>query len=178
MCRMLPAAAAALVLASPSAASEKDWETASDVAVISLGAWSLGVPVVTGDAKGALQAGLSVGASYAVATGLKEAIPARRPDGSDNRSFPSGHASAAFGAATSIWERRGAKEGIPALAVAAFVGLARVKADKHYWRDVVAGAAIGTASGLLLTKPVEGRRVAVAPWVGGKGGGATVDFAF
>lgn len=172
------AAGAAIAFASPAAASEKDWETASDIAVISLGAWSLGVPVATGDARGALQAGMSVGAAYAVTTGLKEAIPARRPDGSDNRSFPSGHTSAAFGAATSIWERRGAKEGIPAVAIAAFVGLARVKADKHYWRDVVAGAAVGTASGLLLTKPLADRRVAIAPWVGGKGGGATVDFAF
>ncbi|MFN6934743.1 MAG: phosphatase PAP2 family protein [Tsuneonella sp.] len=136
------------------------------------------MPIASGDSQGALQAGMSVGASYAVTTGLKEAIPANRPDASNDRSFPSGHTAAAFGAATSIWERRGPKEGIPAVAVAAFVGLARVQADKHYWRDVVAGAAIGTASGILLTKPLADRRVAIAPWVGGHGGGATVDFAF
>ena len=178
--RIVPIAvvATALTLSAPAVASHKDWDTASTIGGGALGLWSVGVPVLTGDGKGALQAGLSVGAAYAVSTGLKEIFPETRPDGSDTRSFPSGHTAAAFGAATSIWERRGAGEGIPAVALAAFVGVARVKADKHHWYDVVAGAAVGTASGLLLTHPLADKHVALSPWVDSTGGGATVDFAF
>lgn len=167
-------AAAPLLLASQPALaqSQGDWATVSDIGVGALVGWSLGVPVIEGDTQGALQAGGSVGAAYLVATGLKETFPETRPDGSDRRSFPSGHTSAAFAAATSIFERRGAEEGIPALAVASLVGLARVKADKHHWYDVVAGAAIGTASGLVITRKRDGSSQTTA-WGDTTGGGIT-----
>ncbi|GGD99807.1 phospholipid phosphatase [Tsuneonella deserti] len=171
-------AAASLTIAAPAHASDKDWDTASTVGVGALTAWAIGVPVVTGDGKGVLQATGSIGAAYAASTGLKEIFPERRPDGSDNRSFPSGHTSAAFGAAASILERRGPGEGIPALAVASFVGFARVQADKHHWYDVLAGAAIGTGSGLLLTHPLADRRVALVPWGDSTGVGASMAMAF
>lgn len=176
--RLAVPAAFALAVSSPAAASEKGWDTASTIGAAALGAWSVAVPAVGGDAKGALQAGMSVGAAYAVSTGLKEAFPELRPDGSDDRSFPSGHTAASFAAAASIYERRGAGEGIPAFALATFVGVARVQARKHHWYDVAAGAAIGTASGLLLTRKLADKRVALTPWVDSTGGGATVDFAF
>jgi membrane-associated phospholipid phosphatase len=171
-------AAGLLVIASPATASDKDWDKASDVGAIALTAWSIGVPVVTGDGKGALQAAGSIGVAYGVSTGLKEIFPERRPDGSDNRSFPSGHTAASFGAAASILERRGPGEGIPAFALATFVGVARVEADKHHWYDVLAGAAIGTGTGLLLTHPLADKRIAVVPWVDSTGGGASVAMAF
>ena len=176
----LPAAfaASALVSATPALASDKDWDTASTVGAGALAAWSIGVPAVTGDGKGALQAAGSIGAAYAVSTGLKEAFPEMRPDGSDNRSFPSGHTAAAFGAAARIYERRGAAEGIPAFALATFVGVARVEAHKHHWYDALAGAAIGTGSGLLLTHPLADKRMAFTPRIDSKGGGATVKMAF
>lgn len=177
---LLPAALAASAFASatPALGSDKDWDTASTIGAGALAAWSIGVPAVTGDGKGALQAAGSIGAAYAVSTGLKEAFPELRPDGSDNRSFPSGHTAAAFGAAASIYERRGAAEGIPAFALATFVGVARVEAHKHHWYDALAGAAIGTGSGLLLTHPLADKRMAFTPWIDSKGGGATVEMAF
>jgi len=149
--------AASLWFGAPSKAKAdpRDWDRASDVAVLSLVGWSLGVPLVQGDRTGAVQAGGSIASAYAGAFVLKRAFPETRPDGSDSRSFPSGHTSAAFAAATSILERRGPAEGVPALAVASFVGVARVKADKHHWHDVLAGAALGSAAGLLLTSPRE-----------------------
>lgn len=153
----------ALLAAQPAAASpESDWATASDIGVGALAAWSLGVPVAEGDTAGALQAGGSIAAGALVTQGLKEAFPEMRPDGSDNRSFPSGHTSMAFAAATSIMERRGSAEGIPALVLAGLVGVARIKADKHHWYDVGASTAIGIASGLLVTHPREARSVAMA----------------
>lgn len=162
--RRLTLAAAPLLLASQPAlaSSQGDWATVSDIGVGSLVGWSLAVPAIEGDSQGALQAGGSVGAAYLVATGLKEAFPETRPDGSDRRSFPSGHTSAAFAAATSIFERRGAAEGIPALVVASLVGVARVKADKHHWYDVAAGSVIGSASGLLITRKQDGSSQTIA----------------
>jgi membrane-associated phospholipid phosphatase len=175
---LLPAAALALAVATPAQASDKDWSTASTIGVGALAAWSLGVPLVQGDNQGALQAGGSMAVAYGAAEVLKQTFPEERPDGSDNQSFPSGHTAAAFGAAASIWERRGPGEGIPAFALATFVGVARVESHKHHWYDAVAGAAVGTASGLILTHPLADKRIALAPWVDSTGGGASFDMAF
>lgn len=156
------------------AARQDDWATASGIAVGSLILWSLGVPVAEGDSQGALQAGGAAAVGFGAAEALKQVFPEQRPDGSGNDSFPSGHTATAFAAATSILERRGAGEGIPALALASLVGLARVEADKHHWYDVLAGAAIGSGAGLLLTchKPAQGGRMAVVmPWGDAHGGG-------
>ena len=169
--RFLPLAL--LLAASPAAANEEDWATASDIVRASLVAAALGVPLVQGDEDGAGQAVLSVGAAYAVTFGLKEAFPSLRPDGSDRQSFPSSHTSTSFAAAASLQQRHGWDVGIPAHIAAAFVGLARVEARKHRWRDVLVGAAIGEASGLLLTSQPD-QQVAVIPWGDTSGGGVTV----
>ena len=161
---------------SAQAASQDDWATASDIGVGGLVLWSLGVPAEEGDTQGALQAGGSVVAGFGAAQGLKQVFPEQRPDGSGNDSFPSGHTATAFAAATSILERRGPGEGIPALALASLVGLARVEADKHHWYDVLAGAAIGSGAGLLITrhKPDrDGRMAVLMPWGDLHGGGVT-----
>lgn len=167
--RLVLLAAAPVLLASQPAhaSSQDDWATASDVAVGGLLLWSVGVPAVEGDTQGALQAGASAALGFGAAEGLKQVFPEQRPDGSGNDSFPSGHTATAFAAAASILDRRGPEEGIPALALASFVGLARVEADKHHWYDVVAGAALGTGVGLVIThhKPDKDGRVAVlVPW--------------
>lgn len=167
-----------LSLAAPAAANERDWAHASDAGVGILALWSLGVPLAKRDDKGALQAAGSMAAAEAVAQGLKYTFPETRPDGSDRRSFPSGHTSLSFAAAASIFERRGPQEGIPAFALASFVGLSRVEAKKHHWYDVVAGAAIGTAGGLLVTHPLKDKQVAVIPWGDTYGGGAVLAMRF
>lgn len=171
----LALAAPALLLAQPAAASsEDDWATASDIGRTALVAWSLGVPLVEGDTDGALQAAGSVGAAGLITFGMKEAFPELRPDGSDNKSFPSGHTSVSFAAASSILNRRGAGEGVPALIIASMVGVARIEADKHHWYDVLVGAGLGTASGLLLTRRLgEGEMVAI----GGDSRGVRVSYA-
>jgi membrane-associated phospholipid phosphatase len=167
-----------LLLAAPSYAdAQKDWDTASNIGAYSLVAVAIGAPLVKGDKNGALQAAGSVGAAQLVSLGLKSGFPELRPDGSDRKSFPSGHTATAFASAASIYERQGAKVGIPALIVATFVGLARVKADKHHWYDAVAGAGIGLTSGLLITnKP--NRNIAVIPYGDTKGGGVVVAMRF
>ena len=82
--------------------------------------------------------------STSIATyALKYSIDKTRPNGDCCESFPSGHTSIAFSGATFLDKRYGHKIGIPAYIMASFVGYSRVNAKKHYWEDVVAGAAIG-----------------------------------
>ncbi len=88
----------------------------------------------------------SVGVSYAGKTVLKAIVNEERPDHSDNKSFPSGHATMAFAAARSI-DKEFRKESIwipiVGYAAATAVGVERVVSDRHHWYDVVAGAGLG-----------------------------------
>lgn len=89
--------------------------------------------------------GLNASVSYA----LKHTVRETRPDGTDNRSFPSGHTSVAFcGATTLMHEYRDVSPwiGVAGYAVATVVAVDRVRRNRHYWGDVLAGAAIGVAS--------------------------------
>jgi membrane-associated phospholipid phosphatase len=142
---------AALTFAAPAQASDKGWATASDIGRDALVASAFLVPAVQEDWDGDLQALGSIGAAFALTQGAKQAFPRLRPDGSDNDSFPSGHSSTSFAAAATLQNRYGWKVGLPAQLVAAFVGVARVQAHKHYWSDVLVGAAIGEAAGFLIT---------------------------
>lgn len=169
----------AVTVALPAQASPKGWQTASDIGVYSLMAVSVGLPLARHDTSGALQAAGSVGAASLVATGLKEAFPRTRPDGSDRKSFPSGHTSNAFAAAATLTQRQGLDVGLPAFALAGFVGLARVEGKKHYWSDVAVGAGIGTAVGFLITRQRPDARTAmVIPWGDTKSAGVTVAAQF
>ncbi len=80
--------------------------------------------------------------SEGVTTILKVTANRRRPDGGSH-SFPPGHSTAAFAAATLLWRNSGPWVGVPAAAVAAAVAYSRVEAGRHYPSDVLAGAAIG-----------------------------------
>jgi hypothetical protein len=88
----------------------------------------------------------SVGVAYVGKTALKAMIKEERPDHSDNKSFPSGHAAMAFAAARSI-DKEFRKDciwiPIAGYAAATAIGIERVASDRHHWYDVVAGAAVG-----------------------------------
>jgi membrane-associated phospholipid phosphatase len=158
--------------------SQKDWATVSDIGAYSLAAIAIGLPLVKHDTNGALQVGGSIASAQIISLGLKSAFPELRPDGSDRKSFPSGHTAQSFAAAATIFNREGKGAGLPAFAVATLVGFARVKADKHHWYDVVAGAAIGAGSGFLITRSRPEHNLAVIPWGDSKGGGVTVGMRF
>ena len=158
--------------------SKKDWATVSDIGSYSLAAIAIGLPLIKHDTHGALQAGGSIMSAQLISLGLKSTFPELRPDGSDRKSFPSGHTAQSFAAAATIFNREGKGAGIPAFAVATLVGVARVKADKHHWYDVVAGAAIGAGSGFLITRQRSDQNIAVIPWGDSKGGGLSVAMRF
>jgi membrane-associated phospholipid phosphatase len=165
----------ALLAAAP--ASANGWNDASTAGEAALVAAALAMPAANGDGKGALQAGGSLGAAFLVTETLKRTVDERRPDGSDRRSFPSGHSSASFAAAATLHQRYGWKVGIPATFAAGFVGVARVEAHKHFWHDILAGAAIGEAAGWLITSR-RNDRVRLLPWGDAHGGGVAMGVNF
>jgi len=96
---------------------------------------------------------------------IKEAVDRRRPNGK-NLSFPSGHAANAFTVASVLAVRHGPKIGIPAYVVASLIGVARVRTNKHFPSDVVAGATLGIIVGRSFVAPEDRRNsLAVAPFV-------------
>ena len=146
------AGVASLGIAAPAHATPQDWDRASSIVRTGIVAFSIGLPAGKGDWSGLKQNALAVGATGGITGGLKRVSHEQRPDGSDDRSFPSGHTSISFAAAAGLEKRYGWKLGLPAHMAAAFVGIARVKAKKHYLHDVLIGAAIGEAAGLILVR--------------------------
>ena len=174
----MAAVAGALVLgAGPAGAGDKGWQTVADVGVVGLTATALGASAWQGDWQGTRQLGLSLGATAGETWALKHALPERRPNSADRRSFPSGHTSVSFAAAGYLTQRYGWRAGLPATATAALVGLARVKSHDHHWYDVVAGAALGEITAFVLTSPRDSN-VQVVPWADSHGAGFSLAARF
>lgn len=93
------------------------------------------------------------GASFILCSGttylLKHSIHKMRPDGTDNRSFPSGHTAIAFSGATVLHKEFGKTSpwiSVAGYAVAMITAVDRVRRNRHHWEDVATGAAIGFLS--------------------------------
>ena len=80
--------------------------------------------------------------STLLAEGLKQIVHEKRPDGTDYKSFPSGHATAAFTVAT-MQAHYHPKQALFWYGGASLIGASRVALDRHYTHDVLAGAALG-----------------------------------
>ena len=168
---LLASCTLAAITTTPAAAmSNKSWGHVSDAGAAALGVFAVGGPVLGGDTDGLFQAGASLAVGGGVAFGMKQLVHEQRPDGSGDDSFPSAHTSFSFAAAATMHNRYGWQVGVPATLVATLVGVARVKADKHHWYDVVAGAGIGELSGLLLTSKFDDQ-VQIVPWADSHGAG-------
>lgn len=94
---------------------------------------------------------------------LKIAIDRERPDGSDNASWPSGHTSSMFALAGALTGSYGAKAAVPAYSAATLVALARMRENKHWLSDVVAGAFLGTYWARVSYSVPEKNAVTVMP---------------
>ncbi len=85
--------------------------------------------------------------------GMKEIIGRKRPldEVVGNPAFPSGHTAYAFAGATLLGNRY-PKLRIPLYIGAGLVGLTRIYLGRHYASDVIAGAAVGTITGALVSR--------------------------
>lgn len=144
--------------------SRKAVRTSTDVAIIAMPVATAAIAIAKQDWKGLAIGAAECAGTLAVTYGLKFLIKKQRPDHSDNHSFPSGHTSLAFADASFVMRRYGWKFGVPMYAVAGYVAWGRTYAKKHDFWDVAAGAAIGTAIGLIATTPfVKKHEIQVGP---------------
>jgi membrane-associated phospholipid phosphatase len=104
---------------------------------------------------------------------LKVSTQRSRPDGTPF-SFPSGHTSSTVAAATVLQRHFGWKAGVPAYAVAAYVGASRIQQSRHYLSDVAFGAALGIVAGRTATLDLRGHRVSLSPVAAPNSAGVTV----
>ncbi len=126
-------------------------EKSGDALLLLLPATAFATTFYHDDPEGRVQLYKSAGTNLAVTLGLKYAIDKTRPNGEDENSFPSGHTSVTFQAASFISRRYGTPYGLLAYALATYTGYTRVQADKHYVEDVLAGAVIGVLSSYSFT---------------------------
>jgi membrane-associated phospholipid phosphatase len=167
-----------LVVASPTyAANTSDIEKAGDIVALAIPAIAYGSTHYMDDKLGRKQFYQSFATNLGVTYALKSTIDKERPDGSDNKSFPSGHTSVAFQGASFIHKRYGLEYSIPAYIGAGFVAYSRVEADEHDVTDVVAGAALGIASSMYLTKSYNDQ-LYIAPSLSPDYYGLTVHYQF
>jgi membrane-associated phospholipid phosphatase len=89
-----------------------------------------------GDREGLKQLAFTWSSSVVLAEALKQGTNRTRPDGSNDLSFPSGHAARAFAAAAHVNRRHGMQAAWPLYAGAVAVGWTRVQARRHDWLDV------------------------------------------
>ncbi len=111
-----------------------------------LGLGALGVKAQHRFVDRAIVVGISTLTLVAVTRTMKTVINSPRPDGSDAKSFPSGHTATAFTGAELVRMEYGWGWGICAYALSTGVGLLRMNNDKHWASDVIAGAGIGMLS--------------------------------
>lgn len=169
---------AAGALAGPVQADSLDgWRTAGRVGEAGLVATVLGKTIAEEDGAGARQFAFGMGTTVASTEALKRLVGSERPNGRDDRSFPSGHTSISFAAAGHLHARYGWEWGAPAIIVASFVGLSRVEAREHRWEDVIAGALLGTAAAHVFASPRDAR-VRLLPWGDTQGGGVVARMVF
>jgi membrane-associated phospholipid phosphatase len=112
--------------------------------------------------------------AQALTTGIKVSVRRGRPDGTEF-SFPSGHTSVSFAAATVVKEHFGWKAGLPAYAGAAYIAASRVQERRHFLSDVAFGAVVGIVAGRTVTVGRGDYRFNVEPMVPA-GGGVGVAF--
>jgi len=133
---------------------QADWTTeAGDIIQIALPLSALGGTYIADDKEGRWMLVKGFGLNTITVHTTKALVDKWRPTGQNPDSFPSGHTAAAFGGASFIQTRYGYGYGIPAYALASFVGYSRIVSENHYADDVVAGASLAMMSNWAFTEP-------------------------
>ena len=153
------------------AGSDKDKQ--ADILMVALPASAYLLTLHKQDEPGAWMLARSLGLSALTTLALNSVIEKDSPNGSSDDAFPSGHTAIAFGAAGFIQKRYGWRSGIPAYAVASYVGWLRVETDDHDSADVIGGAAVGILSSYLLTQTFD-ENIQASVWTDGESAGLQI----
>ncbi|MGY5354600.1 phosphatase PAP2 family protein [Wenyingzhuangia sp. IMCC45467] len=135
--------------------AQKTAETIGDITLYTSPLVVLGAAIKEKDKEGLYMYAKGFALNVVVTMSLKEITHKERPNGEDFKSFPSGHTSATFQAASYLQKRYGWDYGVPAYVLASFTGFSRVYAKKHYVEDVLAGAAFGILSSYIFTDKLQ-----------------------
>jgi len=149
------AACTVLLAAAPSANADSPARKASNFAsdsgnIIYLAA-AVGLPLLSDGKHGtnhALRAADAIGTATLLSEGFKNLFHEKRPDSNAHDSFPSGHATAAFAAAT-VESDLHPKQAALWFTGATLISYSRVRLHRHYERDVIAGALLGYGTARL-----------------------------
>jgi membrane-associated phospholipid phosphatase len=99
--------------------------------------------------------GMDLLRALAVSQGLVQVMKysgrRERPDLSDHKSFPSGHAADTFAFATALERHFGWRFAAPAYLFSSYVAISRVPANRHWLSDAVFGASVGIIAGRTVT---------------------------
>lgn len=90
-----------------------------------------------------IETGISYASLTILSRGMKAVINSPRPDGVDNKSFPSGHTGLAFTGAELVRMEYGWGWGGAAYALATSVAFMRLYNNKHWASDLIFGAGLG-----------------------------------
>ncbi len=110
------------------------------------------------DPEGRMQFYKSILTNTAVTFALKYTVKKQRPNGENNRSFPSGHTSTSFQSATFMHKRYGLKAAAPLYLGASYVAYSRVHSKNHDTTDVLAGTLIGGLSSYYFTSAYQTKK--------------------
>ncbi|GIU53173.1 phosphatase PAP2 family protein [Shewanella sp. KT0246] len=144
-----------------------DLRTYGDVAQVAIPLTGFFVAWMKDDTEGMWQLGKTVVYTQAITEATKYVTDVTRPCGGE-RSFPSGHTSAAFSGAAFLDHRYGFKYGLPAYIAATGVAYSRVKANKHWNTDVIAGACLAYTVSYFVTSRYRDPNLTIAPVLIGK----------
>jgi len=117
--------------------------------------------------------------SGAFTIGIKFAVNASRPDGSEHSrlgsSFPSGHAVGTAALAGTVQRRYGTWKATPFHLASLYTGITRIVDDKHRPHEVIAGWGLGYATGYAIARTWDKMRpgekhFALMPWMPIDGG--------
>ena len=126
-----------------------------DIAMFLTNGWALGMTMTEKDWEGTAQYLESMLSAQLTTEIIKtRIIHEKRPNGRNDESFPSGHATGAFSAPMFIHRRYGWQQSLFPYGLALFTGFSRVYTRMHYTHDVLAGAAVSALYTWAFVSPV------------------------
>jgi len=142
-----------ILLLTPYIYAKSNTEKIGDFFALAIPLTAYGTTYYQDDEDGRTEFYKSYGTNLAMTMALKYTVKEKRPDNSDEDSFPSGHTSTTINSAVFMHKRYGLSYALPLYAGAIYTGYSRIHSDRHHPKDVLAGALLGAVSAWYFTTP-------------------------